>query len=483
MRRDTGWIYRLLHFSAVVLPLVALLSGAAARAAAAAPVPAAVAAATTSLKGYMPMVPQRICDTRAATPGFVAANQCDHDGSAAGTLGPAASMTVAVAGAFGVPASAKAVVLNVTATDTTAVSYLTVWPAGSTRPTASNMNWGPGQVIPNLVEVGVGSSGAVSVYNNQGQADVVIDLEGYVDGSAPNLYTPLGAPFRICDTRPLGPGVGSNQCQGSGGSAGTIHSAATQVVTVTGLGGVPASATAVVLNVTVTGPAADGYFTVWPDGTAKPVASSLNWFAGQTVPNRVMVGLGSGKIDVFLGSAGPANLVIDVSGYFSVSAGGSGYFAIPPTRVCDTRPVGPGVIANSCNDPAQGGPAPLGPGDEVILTAPPAAVSATAMNVTVTDTSADSFLTVFPVTDPNVFTAPPVASDLNWGPGQVKANFTVASQGTANNFAFYNNAGSTNLVVDVEGVYTTTPTPAAARPMVRIFHLGIATSGPKVTRI
>ena len=74
--------------------------------------------------------------------------------------------------------------------------------------------------------------------------------------------------------------------------------------------------TAVVLNVTVTGSTAPSYLTVWPDGSAQPLASDLNWVSGETVPNMVVVKLGSnGNIDLFNG-VGSVNVVIDIVGWY-----------------------------------------------------------------------------------------------------------------------------------------------------------------------
>ena len=66
---------------------------------------------------------------------------------------------MAVGGVSGIPADADAVVLNVTVTDTTGGSFLTLWPAGQTKPTASNLNWTPGLTIPNAVTVKLGTGG------------------------------------------------------------------------------------------------------------------------------------------------------------------------------------------------------------------------------------------------------------------------------------------------------------------------------------
>src|SRR6478736_2788703 len=109
------------------------------------PAPAPAAAAST----YVAVVPARLLDTRAA-------GAAPDDGS---------TTRVPVAGRAGVPGDATAVALNVTATDTTAPGFVTVWPAGLPRPEASNLNVeGAGQTVPNLVIVPLGEGGAVDVF-------------------------------------------------------------------------------------------------------------------------------------------------------------------------------------------------------------------------------------------------------------------------------------------------------------------------------
>ncbi|HEY6539067.1 MAG TPA: hypothetical protein VI138_08550, partial [Candidatus Dormibacteraeota bacterium] len=162
-------------------------------------------------------------------------------------LGPGGIKELQVTGVDSVPADATAVALNVTATDTTTASYLTLYPTGTTRPTASNVNWSPSQTVANMVIVPTGTGGNIDIYNQLGSVDVVVDLEGYfapaTAGSTVGSYVPL-TPFRIADTRP-----GSGQ----GYAGGTLHPNSTLTVQVTGQGTVPASGvTAVVLNVTAT---------------------------------------------------------------------------------------------------------------------------------------------------------------------------------------------------------------------------------------
>jgi hypothetical protein len=86
---------------------------------------------------------------------------------------------VVVQGAAGVPANATAVVLNVTVAFPTATSYLTVYPSGVGRPNASNLNFTAGQIVPNLVVVGVGADGKINVFNHAGSVHTVADVVGY----------------------------------------------------------------------------------------------------------------------------------------------------------------------------------------------------------------------------------------------------------------------------------------------------------------
>jgi hypothetical protein len=73
----------------------------------------------------------------------------------------------------------SAVIANVTVTNPTAPSFLTVWPDGSTKPLASDLNYVAGLTVPNLVVVKVGASGAIDLFNASGTTDVVVDVVGW----------------------------------------------------------------------------------------------------------------------------------------------------------------------------------------------------------------------------------------------------------------------------------------------------------------
>ena len=70
------------------------------------------------------------------------------------------------------------------------------------------------------------------------------------------------------------------------------------------------------LNVTVTEPASGGFLTAWPSGEARPLVSNLNFVPSQTVPNLVVVKVGTdGKVNLY-SSGGPVHVIADVAGWF-----------------------------------------------------------------------------------------------------------------------------------------------------------------------
>jgi hypothetical protein len=86
-------------------------------------------------------------------------------------------------------------------------------------------------------------------------------------------------------------------------------------------------------------------------------------------------------------------------------------------------------------------------------TAPvPAGTAAVVLNVTAVDPTASGFLTVFPEG-----IAMPVVSNLNFSPGETAANLVTVPLGASGMVSIYNHVGDTNVVVDVEGFYTSTP--------------------------
>ncbi len=207
-----------------------------------------------------------------------------------------------------VPAAATAVVLNATVTQATTVSYLTLYPAdASSVPVVSNLNYGAGQTVPNLVTVKVRpSDNAIKIYNNAGSAHVILDVAGW--------YGPTGQFFRA-----VTPARGLDTRYGTGGRTGKLGQTGSMSLKMPTVGGLPHSAAAigaVVVNATVTGPTAGSYLTLYPADQGVPTASNLNFVAGQTVPNLAVVKTSpDGKIGIY-NRWGSTHVVADVAGWF-----------------------------------------------------------------------------------------------------------------------------------------------------------------------
>ncbi|HUY54722.1 MAG TPA: hypothetical protein VMV23_06155 [Candidatus Nanopelagicaceae bacterium] len=391
------------------------------------PTRAQAAAATVTGGVYTALPPTRLLDTRSTPQG----------------LGPTASLDLTVVGTVGnsvVPADASSVVLNLTVTDTTSPSYLTVWPAGDSRPDISNLNWNAHETVSNLAIVQVGAAGQITFYNSAGEVAVIADLEGYfappLSSAAGGSYVPL-TPSRIADTR-----AGS----GAPYAGSTLQANSSLTVQVTGVGTVPASGVAaVLLNLTVTNTTAASYLAVYPQGSDPPATSDLNWTASETVAHRALVPVSSSGQIVLYNRSGSAAVIVDVEGYFTSAGSGpeaSGlYVPLPPTRLLDTRSTGVSL------------------GNGVTMTqalvggAVPDSAAAVVVNLTVTDSSAPGFLTVYPD-----LIRPP-SSDLNWGAGQTVANLDIASLSTAGTVTAYIANGTAALVLDVSGYFTSAGDP------------------------
>jgi hypothetical protein len=104
---------------------------------------------------------------------------------------------------------------------------------------------------------------------------------------------------------------------------------------VAGLTGVPGDAAAIVANVTVVGPDAAGYVTVYPCSAQVPEVSVLNYAAGQTVANNSIATL-SPRGDVCVYTQAATDILVDVTGWLGQS-GSSRMVPVGPTRAVDTR--------------------------------------------------------------------------------------------------------------------------------------------------
>jgi hypothetical protein len=193
----------------------------------------------------------------------------------------------------------------VTVDQPTGPGFLTVWPTGEGRPLASSHNFVPGLTVANLVLAKVGAGGQVSIFNSFGNTHVVVDVVGYFSGSG-GQFVPV-SPTRIVDSR-LGLGRGVVGPLGQGASIN---------LDVGATGPVPQSATAAIVNVTSVNSTDASYFTVWPTGSARPTASTLNPRVGVPVPNLAYLKLGTGGQLSLYNNTGSSDYIVDVFGYIT----------------------------------------------------------------------------------------------------------------------------------------------------------------------
>ena len=243
------------------------------------------------------------------------------------------------------------------------------------------------------------------------------------------------SPTRIGDTRT---GSGFSDAGGTLGTGGTVN------IEISG-GNVPQSAvSAAVLNVTVVGPTAATFISVYPEGAVRPGVANMNVAPGQTESNLVTVQLGTqGGISIY-NHSGSTDLVVDLEGYYSTNAQGEGlYNPVNPVRLLGTlqsgATVGPGV---SVPVNVTGG-----------TTGVPADASAVVANITAAGSTVSSYLTTFP-TQTGVTQDPPMVATLNFSPGQVIGNRVTVAVGANGQIEIYNHSGSVNVDVDLYGYYT-----------------------------
>ncbi|MFF4099119.1 PKD domain-containing protein [Streptomyces sp. NPDC001903] len=379
---------------------------------------------------FTPHAPTRLLDTRDGT----------GTGTSAGRpVAPYATTRVKVAGNAGIPAGVTAVALNLTATNTSAGGHVIAYASGKQQPTTSNVNFAAGQTVPNLAVVPVGEDGYVELANrSEGSVDLIADVTGYFTRSAAGGYTSV-KPSRLVDTRQ---GLGT-------AAAGQVAGQATFGVQIAGQGGLPAKGvTAVALNVTVTGPKDAGHLTVFPSDQQAPSTSSVNFAAGQTVANSVIVPVGpDGRINVRNGAWSPADVIVDVTGYYSAD-GKAAYLPMEPQRMYDSRTSRLPLDGQSYHH-------------ESVWTSG-RALEALVLNTTVTNPRGSGHLSVAP--DPNtlqdyidgkaVRPTPPDSSVLNWTKDATVANLVQVSTGSTGVVDFWNRGWEqTDLIVDLYGMY------------------------------
>ena len=387
------------------------------------PTPADPISTTTDLELISPI---RLVDTRSQNATI------DGHSSGDGPIAAGGTLEFDTLGRDGVSPAATATVLNVTAIGATAGGYLTVWPCGTDRPTASTLNVDAGETRANTVVAKPGTDGRVCIFSST-QAHVVVDVTGTLPmGSS---VIPL-TPARLVDSRSADATIDGRQS-----GHGTHRAESTFAIEVAGRGGVPVDAHTALLNVTVVGARGPGFASVWPCGGNQPVASNLNFTTGSVMANSVVSGIADdGTVCVHTSDA--TDVLVDVVGHVS---GPSSISPIAPERLVESR------MPSGTIDGDHSGSGPITGGRTIeINVAGRGSVSSSAtgavVNVTAIRPNADGFITVFPCGGDM-----PLASSLNYAAGDVVPNGVYTALGDRGTLCLYSSA-TTDLIIDVTAV-------------------------------
>jgi hypothetical protein len=355
-----------------------------------------------------------------------------------GPIARGASRCFQVAGVSGIPATASAVILNVTSVGETTDGWLTVYPNGQTIPATSTLNFATSEyAVANGTIIRVGSGGQVcvsvgTVNSIAGSSQVILDATGYLPtGGTPSLAF-LTAPVRLNDTRT---------------STGPIGTGGSRCFQAAGLMGIPSDAAAVILNVTAVGYATQGWLTAYPAGQSVPATSTLNFDPSEyAMANNAIVRVGSGgQVCVAVGTVnsapGSSQVILDATGY--LTAVGIAHLSMldAPRRALDTRLTGGPIATGSSRCFIPPGQAGI-PGD----------AAGVALSVTAVGYGTPGWLTVYPGGRPL-----PATSSLNFDVSQYAiAGATIV--GLANGgqvcvgVGTVNSApGSAQVILDVVG--------------------------------
>ncbi len=241
-------------------------------------------------------------------------------------------------------------------------------------------------------------------------------------------------PCRVADTRNAAGPFGGPSITGDSSRSFTVPQSVC---------GIPATAQAYSLNVTVVPRGRLSYLTLWPTGQSQAQVSTLNSWGGDVVANAAIVPAGTGgAVSVFVSDT--TNVILDINGYFAASAGGNAFSFYPatPCRVADTRGLtgqfgGPSMYGGQSRD----FPIPLG-GCGI-----PSWAGGYSLNATVVPAGYLGYLSTWPTGQ-----AAPVASTLNSWKGKVVANAALVPGGTNESISVYV-SDPTNVILDINGYF------------------------------
>ena len=277
-------------------------------------------------------------------------------------------------------------------------------------------------------------------------AYMYVDNVSVVDEGVGVQFIPV-TPCRVVDTRWPSGTFGGPSIAGNTSRAFPLPQ---------GSCGIPATAAAYALNVTVVPHTTMNYLTIWPTGMSQPVVSTLNSYDGRVKANAAIVPAGTDQaVSVFVTDT--ADVILDINGYFvSGNNAALAFFPLTPCRVADTR---------DADGPLGGPQLPNGQQrDFPVLQASacniPSTARAYSLNFTAVPKNGRSlgYLSVWPAGQTQ-----PTVSTLNAPTGTVTANAAVIPAGTGGDIMAYAYGNATDLIIDINGYFA--PVSSAPDPL------------------
>ncbi|MDP4332423.1 DUF2599 domain-containing protein [Curtobacterium sp. A7_M15] len=375
----------------------------------------------------------RILDTKAGTGGFSTPMEAGK------------YRTIKVAGLAGLPddGSVGAVSLNATVGASTGYGTLFGRPDADTgRTTMLIYNGVSGEYTSNSATIAVGADGTIQVMTETASR-LILDVQGYytanTDGTAAGGFVPVAK--RLVDTR-----------SGMGAAKAAIAPGKSIDVQITGANGVPAGASAAVVNlIAVNSTDADGYLTPYATGGTKP-QNSLHYAPSETTSVQAQVPLSAaGKITI-ANSSTTTNLLVDLQGYFTAAGKGGAVFTPSYGRAYDSRATGNTALAKNETRSIQiagtAGVPVMGSG-----------ITAVTLTLIVAHGGSAGYADVYAdgKTDPGI-------TAVNFQPNEIQTNTITVPLGANGKIALRNAAEATNYVVDVQGWYINPAAPTISCP-------------------
>lgn len=375
----------------------------------------------------------RILDTKAGTGGFSTPMEAGQ------------YRTIKVAGLAGLPddGSVGAVSLNATVGASSGYGSLFGRPDADTgRTTMLIYNGVTGEYTSNSATVAVASDGTIQVMTET-SARLILDVQGYyttnTDGTAAGGFVPVAK--RLVDTR-----------SGTGAAKAAIAPGRSINVQITGANGVPAGASAAVVNlIAANSTDADGYLTPYATGGTKP-QNSLHYAPSETTSVQAQVPLSAdGKITI-ANSSTTTNLLVDLQGYFTAAGQGGAVFTPSYGRAYDSRASGNTALAKNETRSIQiagtAGVPVMGSG-----------ITAVTLTLIVAHGGSTGYADVYAdgKSDPGI-------TAVNFQSDEIQTNTITVPLGSNGKIALRNAAEATNYVVDVQGWYTDLLAPTISCP-------------------